>query len=116
MRYGVKCLVLDPWNYFEQARKSNQTETEYVSEVLSKLRSFAQRNGVHVWLVAHPSKMLRDKDGSIPAHRHPTVAPQEVEVIYRKVRFRTTGSPGTVNMRYAMETGSYAMPTEDGGI
>ena len=136
MRFGIKCLVLDPWNYFEQARKPNQTETEYVSEVLSKLRSFAQRNGVHVWLVAHPSKMLRDKDGSIPAptgmdvlgsvhfftkcdvlsvvHRHPTVAPSEVEIIFRKIRFRTTGNPGTVQVRYAMETGSYSEPSEEG--
>ena len=136
MRFGIKCLVLDPWNYFARARKPNQTATEYVSEVLSKLRSFAQRNGVHVWLVAHPSKMLRDKDGSIPAptgmdvlgsvhfftkcdvlsvvHRHPTVAPSEVEIIFRKIRFRTTGNPGTVQVRYAMETGSYSEPSEEG--
>lgn len=65
LRYGISTLVVDPWNYIEQARRRDQTETEYTSEVLSKLRRFAQMHDVHVWLVAHPPKMQRDKDGQI---------------------------------------------------
>ena len=97
--------------------------------MLGKLRNFAQRLGVHVFLVAHPAKMWRDKDGSIPAptgmdisgsnnfwtkadvltviHRHPTVDPQSVEIIFRKIRFKTTGTPGAVDIKYNLQSGCY---------
>ena len=129
MRHGVQTLTIDPWNYIEQSRGRGQSETEYVSQVLGKLRVFAQRFNVHVWLVAHPAKMWREKDGTIPAptgmdisgsnnfwtkadvlsvvHRNPVVNPQEVELIFRKIRFKTTGTPGTADMRYSLETGCY---------
>lgn len=129
IRYGITTLVVDPWNYIEQARKSSQSETEYTSEVLSKLRIFAQNYDVHVWLVAHPPKLQRDKDGQINAptgydisgsahfynkadvltvvHRNATVAPQNVELIWRKVRFKMTGTPGQIMVRYNLATGCY---------
>ena len=129
MRHGIQTLTIDPWNYIEQSRDRGQSETEYVSAVLGKLRNFAQRLGVHVFLVAHPAKMWRDKDGSIPAptgmdisgsnnfwtkadvltviHRHPTVDPQSVEIIFRKVRFKTTGTPGAVDIKYNLQSGCY---------
>ena len=133
LRFGIKTLTIDPWNYVLQSRQG-QTETEYVSETLSKLRNFAQRHGVHVWLVAHPSKMLRSADGSVPAptgmdilgsvhfftkadvltciHRNPTVSPADVEVHFRKVRFKTTGSPASCDLRYSMATGCYQVPAD----
>lgn len=36
-RYGIRGLVIDPYNEMEHQRKSNQTETEYVSKLLSKV-------------------------------------------------------------------------------
>lgn len=36
-RYGIRGLVIDPYNEMEHQRKSNQTETEYVSRLLSKV-------------------------------------------------------------------------------
>src|SRR5262249_48330212 len=58
--------VIDPYNEIEQRRPPNMTETEYVSQLLGKVRRFAQHYGVHVWFVAHPAKMQRDGTGSRP--------------------------------------------------
>jgi twinkle protein len=54
--HGIQGLVIDPYNYIESKRKSTQTETEYVSEILGKLCTFAKNYDVHVWLIAHPVK------------------------------------------------------------
>jgi len=61
--FGINSLVIDPYNYIENNRKAAQTETEYVSEVLTKLCDFAKDYGVHVFLVAHPVKMNKGADG-----------------------------------------------------
>jgi hypothetical protein len=36
-RYGIRGLVIDPYNEMEHNRPGNQTETEYVSRLLSKV-------------------------------------------------------------------------------
>lgn len=33
------------------------SETEYVSQMLAKVKKFAQTYNVHVWFVAHPRQM-----------------------------------------------------------
>ena len=35
--------------------------------MLTQLRIFAQSHGIHLWFVAHPTKMMRDSNGKIPA-------------------------------------------------
>lgn len=40
-------------------------ETEYVSQMLTKIKRFAQHHDVHVWFVAHP-RQLRDWKGAPP--------------------------------------------------
>jgi len=62
-RYGIKGLVIDPYNEVESKRSTNMTETEYVSEMLGKVKRFAQNHGVHVWFMAHPAKMMKDSNG-----------------------------------------------------
>ncbi|GFR46867.1 hypothetical protein Agub_g8508 [Astrephomene gubernaculifera] len=64
-RYGIRGLVIDPYNELEQ-RRGSMSETEYVSSMLSKVKRWAQRYQVHVWLVAHP-KSMEDWDGSPPS-------------------------------------------------
>lgn len=61
VRKGIKGLLIDPWNYIEHKVPEGYTETQYISECLTDLKSFAVKNGVHVFLVAHPSKMQKDK-------------------------------------------------------
>jgi hypothetical protein len=57
--------VIDPYNELDHARPSSISETEYVSQMLSKLKRFASYNDVHVWFVAHP-RQLRDWKGDPP--------------------------------------------------
>lgn len=56
-RYGVKCLVIDPWNEIEHDRRHGQSETEYISESLTKIKRFARKYCIHVFIVAHPTKL-----------------------------------------------------------
>jgi len=60
LRKGIKGLLIDPWNYIELNIPSTQTETQYISECLTKLRMFSVQTGTHVFLVAHPTKMRKD--------------------------------------------------------
>jgi twinkle protein len=53
-RYGIKGLIIDPYNELDTRRGQRVFETEYVSCMLSKIKRFAQQHECHVWFVAHP--------------------------------------------------------------
>lgn len=57
LRFGIRGLIIDPYNELDHGRKERTTETEFVSEMLSKIKSFARNYDVHVWLVAHPRQL-----------------------------------------------------------
>jgi twinkle protein len=59
-RYGIKGVVLDPWNYIEHKVPHGYTETQYISEALSLIKEFAVRTDTHVFLVAHPKKLMKN--------------------------------------------------------
>jgi twinkle protein len=59
VKYGIKGLVLNPWNWIENA--SGEEGTEYVSWAYSKIIRFARKRGVHVLIIAHTTKMAKDK-------------------------------------------------------
>jgi twinkle protein len=128
MRHGVRGLVIDPYNEIEHRRPSNMTETEYVSQMLGKVKRFAQSHGVHVWFVVHPAKMPRQGDtiptptlydisGSanwankadlgIVVHRDPDKDPTRTDIYVRKVRFKAVGKTGVASLRYERSTGRY---------
>src|SRR5690606_31036951 len=54
LKYGIKGLVIDPYNEIEAGREKNQTETEFVSKLISKIKRFCRTHDVTVWVVAHP--------------------------------------------------------------
>jgi twinkle protein len=58
-RKGLRGLVIDPWNELEHQRSTSLSETEYISKTLGQLRQFARKHNIHIWLVAHPTKMQR---------------------------------------------------------
>ena len=60
-RDGARAFVLDPWNEIEHKRPANLTETEYISQALTTCRNFARRFNVMCWIVAHPTKLQKDK-------------------------------------------------------
>ena len=130
VRHGIRGLVIDPYNEIEHRRPANMTETEYVSQLLGKVKRFAQRHEVHVWFVAHPAKMQRENGGtrSVPTlydisgsanwvnkadiglvvHRDLDQDPTRAEIYVRKVRFKSVGKVGTVALRWDRTTGCYA--------
>lgn len=59
---GIKAIVFDPWNAFEDGQPPNLTDTRYISSVLSSMLKFCQQTGCHVFLVAHPKKPNKEKD------------------------------------------------------
>lgn len=121
-RRGIRGLVIDPWNELEHQRPKELTETEYTAKCLKRIRIFARKHQVHVWIVAHPAKMYRDKDGKYPvptlydingsAHfrnkadngivvwRNLTEPHDPVEVHVQKIRFREVGKLGVVKFKY----------------
>lgn len=128
MRHGIHGLVIDPYNEIEHRRPPNQTETEYVSDLLGKVKRFAQSHGVHVWFVAHPAKPARGKDGS-PAERtlydisgsanwvnkadvgivvQRDYESSRVDIKVRKVRFKEIGRIGTATLEFDRATGRYS--------
>lgn len=65
-RFGIRGLIIDPFNEFDHTRAAGVSETEYISLTLGLLKRWARRWQVHVWLVAHPTKIYRREDGSYP--------------------------------------------------
>ena len=56
---GVKAFVIDAWNKLDHQYTTN--ETKYISEQLDKITRFCEINKVHCFLVAHPTKIMKDK-------------------------------------------------------
>lgn len=128
-RHGIRGLVIDPYNELDHQRPSNQTETEYVSQMLTKVKRFAQHHDCHVWFVAHPKQLqnwhggapsLYDISGSahfinkcdngIVVHRNwdPEAGPlDEVQILVRKVRNKIAGNIGNAYLSYDRKTGEY---------
>ena len=120
-RKGIRVFILDPYNCLEHQIPSGQSETQYISEFLEKLRSFARRRQVLVILAAHPTKMKRDPltkqfpvptmydisgsaaffnkaDFGIAIERDRTRGVTRVHV--QKVKFRHLGQPGIASFQY----------------
>jgi len=129
MRYGIRGLIIDPYNELDHQRPDGSTETEYVSKLLTKIKRFAQHHDVHVWFVAHP-RQLRDWKGEAPGlydisgsahfinkadnglvvHRHADTAKvpaDHVQILVRKVRNKLAGQIGATYLRYDRTDGRY---------
>jgi len=64
LRLGIRGLIIDPFNYIEMPK--DDTETNEISSVLTKLKFFAVAHDLHVWFVAHPTKMRAEGNSGIP--------------------------------------------------
>jgi twinkle protein len=129
-------IVVDPWNQLEHYRPAGMSETEYVSQVLTEVINWVRSEDTgpaHLWLVAHPSKMQKGKDGKLPiptphdvsgsahfwnkADNCITVARdqsdytnQTVDIHVQKVRFKHIGHIGLATLHYDRVTGRYREP------
>jgi len=61
-QYGIKSLVVDPWNTLEHNTEGFSTETDYVNQILKEFVKFKDEYSVHVFLVAHPKKIPKVKE------------------------------------------------------
>lgn len=129
-QHGIRGMVLDPWNEIEHVRENGISETEYISLALTKIRKFARDNGVHVWVVAHPAKLYKEKDSGdypvptpydvsgsahwrnkadncITVYRHLQDANKPVEIHVQKIRKKYVGQIGMCEMSYSRLCGQY---------
>jgi twinkle protein len=63
LRWGVNIIVIDPFNYLARPAKM-ESETQWIDEMLTDLRLVAQHYGLHIFMVAHPTKMPMNADGT----------------------------------------------------
>lgn len=129
-RKGIKALVIDPYNRLED-ESEGQNETKYISKMLDRLTNFAQQNDVLIILMAHPTKMAKNKDGAIEAPTlydisgsahfnnkadfgivvHRNRIDNTVEVHVQKVKFKHLGECGTALFKYNLNNGRYSPHT-----
>lgn len=127
LRFGIRGAIIDPYNFISRDNR-DKSETEWISDMLTKVKAFAMGHGIHIWFVAHPTKLQKGVDGRIPApggydisgsaawfakadcgvtvHREkdePTVA----QIHVWKCRFAWVGKQGQTNLLYNTSTTRY---------
>lgn len=65
-RYGIKGLVIDPFNQVSADRDANKREDEHIRDIIAKCQQFARNHEIIVFMVAHPHKLHRNDAGVIP--------------------------------------------------
>jgi len=135
-RYGIKGVVIDPFNKV-QHKTSNMYDPSYINEFMNKVTNFAVSWNIHIFLVAHPSKLLKDKqtgkieipnlysisgganfynqmDNGIVIHRDRQT--NIVDVIIGKMRFHEQGKEGFVSYSFNTFTRQYTYHTSSDPI
>jgi twinkle protein len=64
-RKGIKCLVIDPFNKIRDTETKTEDVYRYTMEYLTKIETFCKKYDTLVFIIAHPTKMYRDKEGNI---------------------------------------------------
>ena len=126
-KHGIDGLLIDPWNEIEHNR-GNMSETDYVSKALSKTRYFSRVNDIHTWIVAHPTKLYKDKatgeypvptpyDISGSAHWrnkpdnclcvHRNVKENYTSILSQKIRFKECGSIGEAVLKFDIKNSQF---------
>lgn len=58
---------IDPFNQMtNDYNKAGGRSDKYLETVLSDFLRFAQENNVYMWIIAHPTKMIKEKSGNYP--------------------------------------------------
>ena len=63
---GIKVLVIDPFNALTDKERKSVKQDEYISDFLQKLRWFARKFDVAIFLVMHPVKQKKLDNGLYP--------------------------------------------------
>ena len=125
--HNIDGLIIDPWNEIELSKPRDISDSDFIGVCLRKIRKFARKHRIHLWIVAHPIKMQKDKDGNYPipelydiagsAHWrnkadngicvHRNYENETTTVIVQKIKFRYAGKPGEVIFKYNERSGRY---------
>ena len=127
-KYGCDALVIDPWNDLTM-NGDGITKTDDINTALLKILTFAQRQQVVVFVMAHPSKIQRTKDGQTPTPtlsdisgsihfynradiglvvvRHNEEGREYTELKVAKMRFANLGKLGDVYFKYGVGVGRF---------
>ena len=119
--------MIDPYNRIEPEGSDTRSETLQISALLDRLTRFAQTNDVLVVLMAHPTKLSKNKEGVIDppslsdisgsahfynkadyglvVHRNRQM--KNVLVKVEKVKFRHLGESGKTFFGYNPVNGRY---------
>lgn len=126
--FGKFGVVLDPWNALDHER-GGLSETDYISNTLTRVIRLARESMCHVWLVAHPQKpppgvvvnehipgpysisgsahWYNKGDSIITVYRNRLLDTQDVEIHVQKIRFRHAGKVGMAVLKWDKVTGRY---------
>ena len=120
---GANGLLIDPYNYVES---TGGEEHSSISQMLTRITSFAKAHSIHVWFVAHPQKMYPKEDGSYSVPKGMNISGSAawfakadlgitvhrgedgVEVHCWKSRFEWVGQQGMALLDYDISTGQYS--------
>lgn len=126
LQRGLDAFVIDAWNRLEHKDSSNMSK--YVGDSLNKISDFCETYNVHAFIVAHPTKMRRQKDNmkyEIPnmydisdsAHFYNKTDiglsvyrdfdTNIVSLMVQKVKFEHWGKVGGIEMNYHKPSGRY---------
>jgi twinkle protein len=131
-RKGIKSFVIDAWNKLDH--KYSDNETKYISRELDKIAIFCEKYHVHGFIVAHPTKIQKDKttniyevpnlyniNGSanffnktsngITVYRNSISKKSEIHV--QKVKFKHWGATGLCEWNWNFKNGRYFAEVED---
>lgn len=124
---GIDGLIIDPFNEIELCKPKDISDTEFIGNSLRKTRKFARRNNIHLWIVAHPTKPMKLKDGTYPVVElydiqgsshwrnkadngitvHRNFEDDTIKIITQKIKFRYTGKMGDCTLIFNKTNGKY---------
>jgi len=130
-KYGIKGLLIDPYNKMLHNVPAGMTETNYINLVMTKITDFAKKYNIHVFLVVHPTKpqgtnggtpqrvTLYSASGSANFYNQTdngfTLMRNRdtgiVDVHIEKVRFSEQGKEGCVSFTFNTLTRQYVFHT-----
>lgn len=127
VKYGIRGLLIDPWNKLEHNIEKGDNETTYISKQLDKIIRFNQRHGVLSIVIAHPTKIRKDKSGlfevpnlydisgssnwfnkpdiGVTFYRNYTTKLSEIHV--QKMKYTHLGDQGACTVRYNMNNSRF---------
>jgi twinkle protein len=65
VRFGIKWLLLDPWNQIQHKRSRGESTEEYQERAIRAVKRWCRSFGVGVIVVAHPTKDVKLSSGEL---------------------------------------------------